>query len=84
MLNAGVKLINFIIDAVVLLLNSIIQFLPDSPFSTLDFSLIDPYLGNLNWLIPVGQIMTFLGFWTTGVTVYYCYTVVLRVTKAID
>lgn len=82
--NILISFLQFMIDNLFLLLEAIIQFLPDSPFSSVDFSPINQFLGYINWLIPVGLFVTFLGLWTSGVLIYYVYTIILRVTQTID
>lgn len=62
----------------------IVDFLPDSPFNMLDTSAIEPYLGYINWVIPMDFILNTLTLWLVAVAGYYCWSVVLRWIKAID
>jgi hypothetical protein len=52
--------------------------------TTTDFGFITPYLGYINWFLPFGQMLAFTGAWLTAVLIYYAYTIILRVTQAID
>lgn len=82
--NIFIKLINFLIDKIDLLLSLILSILPDSPFSSIDVSFLTPYLAQINWFIPVGRIVAMLAVWTSAVLIYYLYTVIMRFTKLID
>lgn len=73
-------LCNFLSDC----LEWIIDLLPDSPFQELDYSVIEQYLGYINWVIPVDFILNTLTVWLIAVAGYYCWSVVLRWIKAID
>ncbi|MEG0075223.1 MAG: hypothetical protein RSD63_06395 [Eubacterium sp.] len=84
MANLLIDIVNGFIDGLITALNFILQILPDSPFRSVDLSFLQPYLANFNWLVPVRQILIFLGAWLSAVLIYYAYTVILRVTKAID
>lgn len=84
MLNTLIDGINWLLDAVVSAINFVLQILPNSPFQSVDFSAIQPYLSNFNWYFPVKQVITFLGVWLAAVLIYYAYTVILRITQMID
>lgn len=84
MQNILIKIANFFIDNIVSLINLILAILPDSPFANIDFSVFAPYLGFINWLIPVGQMIAFLFVWGTAVLIYYIYSVAMRFTQVID
>lgn len=73
-------LCNFLSDC----LKWIIDLLPNSPFSSLDVTPIKPYLGYINWFIPMDFILKTLTAWLIAVAGYYCWSVVLRWIKAID
>lgn len=58
--------------------------LPLSPFvdfiATLD-SL--PYLGWLNWFIPIGDMLRVFAVWLTAVGLFYGYSILLRWLKVL-
>lgn len=58
--------------------------LPLSPFRQFldDFADI-PFLGYLNWFVPVGEILIVLSAWLGAISVYYLYSIILRWVKAI-
>lgn len=59
--------------------------LPLSPFTSfLDRFKDLPFLGYLNWFIPVGDILKVLIAWLSAIALFYVYSVVLRWIKAIS
>lgn len=71
-------------EAITNALEWLIDLLPDSPFKLLDATPIKPYLGYINWVIPVDFILKTLTLWLIAVAGYYCWSVILRWIKAID
>lgn len=66
------------------LLQSVIQILPRSPFAQFVEQFEDlPYLGYLNWFIPVRSILTIMAAWLAAITLFYVYSVVARWIKLI-
>ena len=65
-------------------LTRIIDLLPDSPFLIIDNSPIADYMGWLNWLIPMEQIIAILQLWVSAIAIYYVWVVILRWIKAVD
>lgn len=84
MLNILIEFANFFIDNISNFINLIMMLLPDSPFSAIDLGFLAPYLSFINWLIPVGQILTFLSVWCTAIGIYYIYSIALRFTNVVD
>lgn len=84
MANIFVNFINFLIGSLVNILNVILGILPDSPFQTVDFSWIQPFLAGLNWLLPIKPMLIFLGLWLTAVLIYYAVSAILRIAQQID
>lgn len=66
------------------ILEWIVDLLPDSPFQLLDTSPIEPYIGYINWFIPMDFIIKTFSLWLVAVAGYYGWSVVLRWIKAID
>lgn len=62
----------------------VISLLPSSPFATV-FAQIGnlPYLGYLNWFVPVGQILGVMTVWLAAIATYYLYSVFMRWIKLI-
>lgn len=71
-------------EAVNGLVQQIIRVLPTSPFAPLieQFSHI-PYLGYVNWFIPIGPILTVMAGWLAAITAFYLYSVIARWVKLI-
>ena len=57
----------------------LIAILPASPFTGFIEALETlPYLGYVNWFIPVGRIITTLTAWGAAIAVYYAISWILR------
>lgn len=62
-----------------------LSFLPDSPFTGfIDQIRTIPYLGYLNYFIPISDFLVLLGVWGTAISAFYLYSAILRFVKAID
>lgn len=63
----------------VALLSLVLSLLPASPFVGYT-NLINsvPFLGYLNWFIPIGEILVILEGWLAVVTVYYSMLYILN------
>jgi hypothetical protein len=75
-------LLNDFIDA---LLDITLAVLPTSPFSAHISALAGlPYLGILNWFVPIGAMVAVGAAWLAAVAVYYIIMIILRWLKAIE
>lgn len=62
----------------------IMFFLPNSPFSDFINKLGSlPYLGYLNWFIPIGIFLDIFVSWLSAITVFYLVQAVLRWLKIV-
>lgn len=62
-----------------------LALLPTSPFTEFINACSDiPYLGWLNWFIPVGQMIAIGEAWLVAIGLFYMYSIVLRWIRAID
>lgn len=58
--------------------------LPLSPFRQFLNSFADiPFLGYLNWFIPVRDILIVFSAWLSAVALYYFYSIIMRWLKVI-
>lgn len=73
-----------LLNVVALIAQTVMLFLPDSPFQLLDNTPIQPYLGYINWFIPVSQIVSIVAAWIFCVGIYYAYSIILRWVKAVN
>lgn len=65
--------------------NMILTALPKSPVQQFLGSFEDlPYLGYLNWFIPISSIIIVLEAWLVAIAVFYLYSMILRWIRAID
>lgn len=68
-----------------LFLNMLLSVLPKSPFADAISALEQlPYLGYLNWFIPVGQMLAVGVLWLAAIALYYVYSVIARWVKLIS
>lgn len=67
------------------ILASVLSLLPGSPFTAFINSISDiPFLGYLNYFVPVAQMIAIGESWLVSIGVFYLYQVVLRWVKAIE
>lgn len=70
---------------VILVSNTLLQFLPGSPFKAfLDSFAAIPELGYLNYFIPVAEMIAIGEAWLLCVGIFYLYSAVMRFTKLIE
>lgn len=63
----------------------VLKLLPFSPFSKYIDALEEvPYLGYLNWFVPVKEFVAIGSTWLGAITTYYLLSILLRWLKAID
>lgn len=66
-------------------LAGILSVLPLSPFAPyIDQFAALPFLGYLNWFIPVGTLLKIGTAWLTAIGLYYLYSVIMRWIKLIS
>lgn len=79
-------MLNQLINVLMKLVEQLINILPKSPFKgfidQLNGSI--PYIGFINWIVPVKQILIVGGVWLSAIAIYYIYSAILRWIKAID
>lgn len=66
------------------LFKSIIDILPDSPFSIIENSPIADYLPFINYFIDFQFIVNTLSLWLIAVAGFYTYSAILRLLNTID
>lgn len=75
---------DFIVDLVNSIVEGLLSFLPDSPFSGFIESVAElPYLSYLNWFVPVGTFIAIGSTWLVAIGVFYIYQAILRWAKVI-
>lgn len=74
------KIVEFLKKVASLLLS----WLPDSPFTAaIDSIEQSPWLGYVNWFIPVGTLISIGTLWTAAIAVFYIYQMALRWAKVV-
>lgn len=77
-------LYNNMINFVNSFLGIVIKALPKSPFAEFIANWDPPqYLGWLNWLLPVGQILSVTAIWLTAISAFYLISIIARWIKII-
>lgn len=62
----------------------LMEVLPVSPFRQFLDSFADiPFLGYLNWFVPVRDILIVFSAWLGAVSLYYLYSIIMRWLKVI-
>lgn len=80
-----ISLFNKFIEFLGFTLSGLFSLLPKSPFSNIADSIRDvPFLGYLNFIIPIGEIIAILSLWLVAIALWYMYQIVLRWIKAIE
>lgn len=66
-------------------LDFVLGLLPRSPFADFidSFSGL-PYLGYLNWFVPVGTMLKIGTAWLTAIALFYIYSIIARWIKLIS
>lgn len=83
MMGIIINAINALIRGLVDFINVILSILPDSPFSNFEVSGLE-FLGELNWILPVDNMVMLTGYWLLAIAAYYLYSTALRWAKAIQ
>ena len=79
-----INCINGIIRALATVLSWVLGSLPKTPFASVDVTPIKDFMGYMNWLIPVGTIITITTAWIACKFIYWIYSTVLRWIKMIS
>lgn len=66
-------------------LDALLSLFPMSPFASFieEFEQL-PFLGYLNWFVPVGEMLVVGTAWLTAIGLYYLYSVIARWVKLIS
>lgn len=63
----------------------VLALLPTSPFTSfLESMETIPYLGWLNWFLPVSEMIVIGEAWLVAIGVFYLYSIILRWIRAIS
>lgn len=66
-------------------LNAVLSLLPRSPFvSVLESMDKLPYLGYLNYFVPIGTFISIGQAWLVAIGIFYLYSIILRWIRAIQ
>ena len=62
----------------------LVTVLPADPLQAFILDLNIPYLGWLNWLIPIGRFVSILAAWTGAISLWYVWSVLARFLHMVD
>lgn len=81
-----IDLINALIRGFGKVLAIAFALLPDSPFQKfiIHNDIIRPYLGYVNYFVPVAEMLVLFEGWCLAIGIYYIIQIVLRWMKAIE
>lgn len=79
-----IDIINLVIKLVGGILGLLISFLPNSPFNIIYNSSFGEILSQVNYLIPIAEMVVILESWLFAITGYYVYSIFARWLKAIE
>lgn len=72
-------------DIVTQFLDTVLKVLPTSPFKDFINALGElPYLGYLNYFVPIGTFIKIGTAWLGAIALFYLYSIVLRWIRAIE
>ena len=78
-------MLDFMNEILTEFLEFVLSALPLSPFTDIISELEQmPYIGYINWLVPVGDFVKIGIAWLAAITTYYMYQIILRWIKAIE
>lgn len=78
-----VKLVNGFIKLLAKVLDLLFIVLPGSPFEFIyENDVIVDYLGYINWLVPVGVLISIVELWLVAIGTFYLVQIPLRWAKA--
>ncbi len=78
-------MLDWIVEKLLSFLSYVLAALPTSPFSSFleDVSHL-PFLGYLNWVLPIGKMLQIGAAWLAAIALFYLYSVIMRWIKLIQ
>lgn len=78
------SIFEWLLNALTDFANTLLSVLPKSPFTSLLNSFSDiPYLGWLNWFLPIKDFIFIGGLWLGVISLFYIYQIIMRWIKVI-
>ena len=75
---------NFIVNFVNKLFSALVLVLPTSPFQKFIKEIDDiPWLGVVNYFIPIGTMLSIFLAWLTAMGLFYLYSILMRWIKIV-
>lgn len=77
-------MLDFMMELINKFANALMAVLPTSPFQKYLSEFSDlPYLGWLNWFIPIGSMVKIGVSWLGVIALFYLYSIIMRWVKMI-
>ncbi len=73
-----INIFNSFIGLLGVVLSAILSVFPTSPFTLINNSPIAAYLGNINYFIPINNMITIAEAWLICIGIFYIYQAALR------
>lgn len=78
------KFVQFLLDAIVVVLNAVCALFPPSPFTIIEHTGFGDLIAKINYFLPIYEFVTILEAWLISVTAWYAISVIARWVKAIE
>jgi hypothetical protein len=75
---------NYLIAGLGWALTALVDLLPSSPIKAIDNSVVQQYLGMVNWIIPISDMEAEMLAFCAAVLIYYGIQIVMRWGKMIE
>lgn len=77
-------LINALLTIITSLLDLIYMVFPSSPFQLIKSSGFEDILAQINYILPLSEMLTILEAWVLAIGIYYLYSIIARWVNAIE
>lgn len=79
------RFFSFLIDKLQGILNTVVNVLPNSPFSFVAIpEEVAEWFAYVNWFIPLSSFVAILETWLSAIVIWYVYQVILRWAKVTE
>jgi len=82
--DALITFFNLVIKEFGLLIDILMNLLPNSPFKFILDSSVSEFLPYVNWILPIPEALAIGQTWLTAITTFYLIQIALRWVKAIE
>jgi len=76
--------LQIILDGLVAAVNLVFSFFPDSPFQFIADSSFSSLISQVNYFVPVYEVVSICESWLVSIGIYYAYSLWARWVKAVE